>query len=294
MFQNRCMMSLPHKNSCEAASEPIIEILVKSIEKIRMQKQRPNLERIYLLVSKLHPEMTMNDVSRELDGAIKNGLVVLLVHNRACSYRVTSKFQKRTLLLKTQNRKSIANAVVSLFTEPDHFYSLDDLENRIADEYSVEKCNGENLKQVILQACLELTKQKRLKFEGELFMKPLKKLCCGTKSDEKKQKAKRDLSCFDKCSVSLEKINRSDLNSVGETKSLDLNFAELKESESGETTNSGSKESRINVDNEKKCLDQKPKLGDEDGSEVTSNEKSQQTKNKNDVGIFNWLFFLTA
>jgi len=61
--------------------------LLEAIGKVRRQKQRPSIERICAAVQHQHADVTADEVSSQMDHAVRTGTVVCVEYKGAVSYR---------------------------------------------------------------------------------------------------------------------------------------------------------------------------------------------------------------
>lgn len=167
-------MSLPFKIKKMAISEVdssfIIDEIVSSIAKIKKQKQRPNTERIFSMMVKSHPELTLSCLNEAIEKAIQEGLVVNYLHNGVYSYRVVPTNSES--LNKFVSDRSVEEAVKWLFYDGKlKEFTVDDLECSVKQHFSPDSMFSSCLRDVIVNACGELVQLGELTYARGVYTK---------------------------------------------------------------------------------------------------------------------------
>ena len=167
-------MSLPFKIKKMAISEVdssfIIDEIVSSIAKIKKQKQRPNTERIFSMMVKSHPELTLSCLNEAIERAIQEGLVVNYLHNGVYSYRVVPTTSES--INKFVSDRSVEEAVKWLFYDGKlKEFTLDDLECSVKQHFSPGSMFSSCLRDVIVNACGELVQLGELTYARGVYTK---------------------------------------------------------------------------------------------------------------------------
>lgn len=160
--------------------------ILNAIEKVRLQKQRPNVERIHRILRQLDPDLSIADVGLELEKAAKDGVILKVVTNDICSYKLpppsassstatTSSRQKGASLpvLKVLPNREFLDAVVSSVNCLERC-SLETLESQLRRKYALETTGDRSLKRELHSCCRKLVKIGRLRKDGQFFSPLLK------------------------------------------------------------------------------------------------------------------------
>ncbi|XP_052068323.1 histone acetyltransferase KAT6B-like isoform X3 [Mytilus californianus] len=129
--------------------------ILEAIEKIKHQKQQPNLQRIVHAVQQYH-SVSRESIEEQLQLATKDGLIVRTFSKKDWSYRDPSKMphtKRRTLKIdkKTDLTKFLVKAVIDLGEDGS---SLKKIKNHLNAIYSIECQNGVDLT-LLLKNCLK-------------------------------------------------------------------------------------------------------------------------------------------
>jgi len=76
--------------SADSRHSELSRWLLDAVGKVRRQKQRPSIERICAAVRQLHPHVTDEQVSSQLDDAVRTGAVICIENKGVVSYREPS------------------------------------------------------------------------------------------------------------------------------------------------------------------------------------------------------------
>lgn len=156
--------------------------ILNAIEKVRLQKQRPNVERIHRVLRQSDPDLSIADVGLELEKAAKDGVILKVVTNNVCSYKLpppsasssttttTSSRQKGASLpvLKVLPNREFLDGVVSSVNCLERC-SLETLEGQLRRKYALETTGDTSLKQELHSCCRKLVKSGRLRKDGQFF-----------------------------------------------------------------------------------------------------------------------------
>lgn len=156
--------------------------ILNAIEKVRLQKQRPIVERIHRVLRQLDPDLSVADVSLELEKAAKDGVILKVVTNDVCSYKLpppsasssttttTSSRQKGVSLpvLKVLPNREFLDAVVSSVNCLESC-SVETLESQLRRKYALETTGDTSLKQELHNCCRKLVKIGRLRKDGQFY-----------------------------------------------------------------------------------------------------------------------------
>lgn len=159
--------------------------ILNAIEKVRLQKQRPSVERIHRVLRQLDPALSVADVGLELEKAAKDGVILKVVTNNICSYKLpppsassstaTGSRQKGASLpvLKVLPNREFLDAVVSSANCLESC-SVETLESQLRRQYALETTGDTSLKQELQNCCRKLVKVGRLRKDGQFFSPLLK------------------------------------------------------------------------------------------------------------------------
>lgn len=130
--------------------------ILEAIEKVKRQKQQPNLERIVHAVQQYH-NVTRESIEEQLQLSLKDGLIVRTFSKKDWSYRDPSKMpQTRKKVLKLDKKTDLTSIIVKTVIEigEDGGSSTKKIENQINTVYNIECQNGVDLS-TLLKSCLK-------------------------------------------------------------------------------------------------------------------------------------------
>jgi hypothetical protein len=91
--------------------------ILEAIEKVKRQKQQPNLERIVHAVQQYH-SVTRESIEEQLQLSLKDGLIVRTFSKKDWSYRDPSKMpQTRKKVLKLDKKTDLTSIIVKTVIE---------------------------------------------------------------------------------------------------------------------------------------------------------------------------------
>jgi len=154
--------------------------LMDAIGKVRSQKQRPSIERIYAAMRRQNANITTEEVSSQLDDAVRTGAVICIESKGAISYRQRLSCSpshvatKRRHFSDTVDRRpspgTISEAVILAVTEIGSGCSQDMIEQH------VKKCCPDasglsytDLHDVVTDACKHLVAMRKFLSRDGLF-----------------------------------------------------------------------------------------------------------------------------
>lgn len=129
--------------------------ILDAIEKVKHQKQQPNLQRIVHAVQQCH-SVSRESIEEQLQLALKDGLIVRTFSKKDWSYRDPNKMaqgKRKTLKVdkKTDLTKLLVKTVIELGEDGG---SLKKIENHINAIYNIDCQNGVELSNLI-KTCLK-------------------------------------------------------------------------------------------------------------------------------------------
>lgn len=147
--------------------------LLNAIEKVRLQKQRPSVERIHRVLRQVDPDLSVATVATELEKAAKDGHILKIVSNDLCSYKLLPasvvKSTNNTLpVLHVLPSREFLDVIVSVVGGLERC-SLEVLEGQLKRKYTLELAGDLNLRKELRDCCLKLVKLGRLKKDGLYF-----------------------------------------------------------------------------------------------------------------------------
>ena len=145
--------------------------LLDAIRKIKHQKQRPSIDRIYNAVRQFH-KVSRDTVEHQLELCVKEGTVLKVYNKGLCSYKDPKRVsQLKSRTLKIDKGSDLVNLIVKSVKELGEIggSNLKDIEKYICRSYNVDLLDGVNLNQQLRLWLKKGLKSGRLMQYGRLI-----------------------------------------------------------------------------------------------------------------------------
>ena len=156
----------------EEANPTYTKWLLDAIRKVKRQKQRPSLERIYHAVRQ-HHEVNRDIIAEQLEMAVTARAVLKVFNKGVCSYKdpVSNDSQSNTRTLIVGKKTNLSRVIVKTIKElgESEGSTARNIEKRIRTTYELEVDDGVDLNRQIRLSLKRAVKSGLLQEDGRLY-----------------------------------------------------------------------------------------------------------------------------